>query len=136
VVNEFATVEGIITLHNIMEAIVGDLPDLDESTEPDVHKREDGSYLVSGSVLVRHLNQSLGIAPIPEAPERYTSQAGFVLYQLSSISKVGTKFIVENFEFEVLNMDGSRIDKVLLHRMTHSGDGETPTVAVRQFLFC
>lgn len=116
VVNEFGTVEGIITLHDIMEAIVGDLPDVDEPTAPDVFQREDGSYLVSGSTMVRQLNQALGTKLIPNAPEHYTTLAGFILYRLSNIPKTGAKLIVEDFELEIIDMDGSRIDKVLLSR--------------------
>ncbi|PRY10672.1 putative hemolysin [Pontibacter ummariensis] len=114
VVNEFGSIVGIITLHDIMEAIVGDLPDVNESLEPDVFIREDGTYLVSGSTQVYHLNQTLGLELIPNAPEHYSTLAGFILYELSNIPQVGTKLTVADFELEVMDMDGSRIDKVLL----------------------
>ncbi|RAU84494.1 hemolysin family protein [Pontibacter arcticus] len=117
VVNEFGTVEGILTLHDIMEAIVGDLPDVDESMEPDVFEREDGSYLVNGAVIIRHLNQALNTNLIPDIPERYATLAGFILYELSNIPRIGTKLTIENFELEVIDLDGSRIDKVLLTRL-------------------
>ncbi|MCC9168159.1 hemolysin family protein [Pontibacter harenae] len=114
VVNEFGTVEGIITLHDIVEAIVGDLPDQDEPLEPDIYLRDDGSYLISGSVPVHHLNQELDQVLIPDMPEHYTTLAGFILYQLSDIPNIGKKLPIENYELEVVDMDGSRIDKVLL----------------------
>jgi putative hemolysin len=130
VVNEFGTVEGIITLHDIMETIVGDLPDMDEPLEPEVFLREDGSFLVSGSVLIRYLNQSLGIDLIPEAPEHYSTLGGYVLYRLATIPKIGAKFYLDDYRFEVLDMDGSRIDKVLLNRTMPSDNEEaTPSVA-------
>ncbi|MEJ8757895.1 hemolysin family protein [Pontibacter sp. H259] len=114
VVNEFGAVEGIITLHDIMEAIVGDLPDVDESSEPEIFRRDDGSYLVNGSILVRDLNQQLGLELIQDHPERYTTLGGFILYTLSRIPKAGDSLTLRSHELEVMDMDASRIDKVLV----------------------
>ncbi len=125
VVNEFGAVEGIITLHDIMEAIVGDLPDVDEVNEPDVIEREDGSYLINGSILVHELNRTLGQQLIPETTDHYSTLAGYVYYQLSQIPKSGDKLTVDNFDLEVVDMDGSRIDKLLLKQVhpTEDNDG-------------
>ncbi|MFD2246278.1 hemolysin family protein [Pontibacter ruber] len=114
VVNEFGDVEGIITLHDIMEAIVGELPDVGEVSEPEIFRRDDGSYLVSGSILIRFLNQAVGNELIPDLPERYSTLGGFILYTLARIPGIGDKIRIQNYQLEVLDMDGSRIDKVLL----------------------
>lgn len=114
VVNEFGAVEGIITLHDIMEAIVGDLPDVDETSEPEIFRREDGSYLVSGAILVRDLNRELNCELLPVHPERYTTLGGFILYTLSKIPKTGDTIKLRTHELEVIDMDASRIDKVMI----------------------
>ncbi|MBC5774169.1 HlyC/CorC family transporter [Pontibacter sp. KCTC 32443] len=114
VVNEFGAVEGIITLHDIMEAIMGDLPDVDETSEPDIYLREDGSYLVSGAILVRELNRELGYELIKDHPEHYATLGGFILYTLSKIPKIGDTITLRTHELEVIDMDASRIDKVLV----------------------
>ncbi|MER2999558.1 hemolysin family protein [Pontibacter populi] len=114
VVNEFGAVEGLITLHDIMEAIVGDLPDVDESGDPELFRREDGSYLVNGAMLVRELNRELGLELIQEQSERYATLGGFILYTLSKIPKVGDTIKLRTHELEVIDMDASRIDKVLV----------------------
>ncbi|NEM96688.1 hemolysin family protein [Pontibacter burrus] len=124
VVNEFGAVEGIITLHDIMEAIVGDLPDLDEHDEPEVFRREDGSFLVNGAILVRELNQELGLELLPEHPDRYSTLGGFVLYTLSKIPKTGDRIKLPTHELEVIDMDGSRIDKVLVTALPEETEEE------------
>ncbi|WP_242926610.1 hemolysin family protein [Pontibacter vulgaris] len=127
VVNEFGAVEGIITLHDIMEAIVGDLPDIDETEEPDVVEREDGSYLVNGSILARELNHTLGLQLVPENTDHYTTLAGFVYYHLAKIPKSGDKLTVNNYQMEVIDMDGSRIDKLLLKQVAPTKDNDGTT---------
>ncbi|MBJ6117303.1 HlyC/CorC family transporter [Pontibacter sp. BT310] len=114
VVNEFGAVEGLLTLHDIMEAIVGDLPDVDESSDPELFRREDGSYLVNGAMLVRELNRELGLELIQEQSERYATLGGFILYTLSKIPRVGDKITLRTHELEVVDMDASRVDKVLV----------------------
>ncbi|WP_162427784.1 hemolysin family protein [Pontibacter pudoricolor] len=118
VVNEFGAVEGLITLHDIMEAIVGDLPDVDESSDPELFRREDGSYLVNGAMLVRELNRELGLELIQDHPERYATLGGFILYTLSKIPKVGDTITLRTHELEVVDMDASRVDKVLVRTIT------------------
>jgi len=118
VVNEFGAVEGLITLHDIMEAIVGDLPDVDESNEPEFYRREDGSYLVNGSILIRDLNKEFSHELLQERPERYTTLGGFILYTLSRIPKVGDTITLRTHQLEVMDMDASRIDKVLIKPVT------------------
>ncbi|NDK56076.1 hemolysin family protein [Pontibacter fetidus] len=124
VVNEFGAVEGIITLHDIMEAIVGDLPDVDETSEPEVFRREDGSYLVSGAILVRDLNRELNCDLLPDYPERYTTLGGFILYTLSKIPKTGDTIKLRTHELEVMDMDASRIDKVMVRALPAKPESE------------
>ncbi len=124
VVNEFGAVEGIITLHDIMEAIVGDLPDVDESNDPQVIRREDGTYLVNGGILVRELNQQLATELIPEHPERYSTLGGYILFTLSKIPKVGDMLTLKTHQLEIMDMDSSRVDKVLVKPMKEIAEEE------------
>jgi len=114
VVDEYGAVEGIITLHDILEVIVGDLPDTDESNEPDLFLRADGSYLVNAEVPIRLLNRHFDKILIPRDPENYLTLAGFISFYLSSVPETGERFIYNKFEFEIVDMDGFRIDKVIL----------------------
>jgi len=114
VVDEYGAVEGIITLHDILEVIVGDLPDTDESNEPDLFLRADGSYLVNAEVPIRLLNRHFDKILIPRDPENYLTLAGFISYYLSSVPETGERFTYNKFEFEIVDMDGFRIDKVIL----------------------
>jgi len=111
-VDEYGGIVGIITLHDLFEAIVGDLPDEDE--EINILKREDGSYLVNGKTPILEINQHFGRDVIEEDQSRYTTISGFILDKMRSIPMTGEKITVENLQIEVVDMDGLRIDKLLL----------------------
>lgn len=114
VVDEYSSTKGIVTLHDLTEAIVGDLPDADESDEPNIVKRHDNSYLISGHTLIYELNQYFQREVVEDNPAAYTTVSGFVLSELKSIPSTGDAFTYSNTHFEIVDMDGVRIDKVLL----------------------
>ena len=115
-VDEFGSAEGIITLHDLLEAIVGDIPDLDEPNEPEIIKRNDNSYLVNGSIGIRNLNKGLKKDLVPKSSE-YTTLAGFVIYYLSHLPETGEKFEYNGFEMEIVDRDGNKIDKILVKKL-------------------
>ncbi|MDQ3292733.1 MAG: hemolysin family protein [Bacteroidota bacterium] len=117
VVDEFGAAEGIITLHDILEAIVGDIPDLDETNEPDIIKRDATSYLVNGAIPIWELNNGLRKELIPRSDAEYSTLAGFIIHYLSRLPNTGEKFTYNSFELEILDKDGTRIDKVLLKKL-------------------
>lgn len=117
VVDEHGAVEGVITLHDIMEAIVGDIPDFGEEEEPPIYVRADRSRLVSGSTTVKQLNQHMGFGLIPEKEELYTTLAGFILHHIAQVPSIGDKVQQGKYQLEVIDMDGARIDKVLLTKL-------------------
>ena len=82
VIDEYGSVVGIITLHDLIEAIVGDLPDEDEMDELDIIQRTDGSYLINGKTLIYELNQYFQREVIEDNISKYTTIAGFVLENL------------------------------------------------------
>lgn len=114
VIDEYGGVVGIITLHDLIEAIVGDLPDEDEVDELDITKREDGSYLINGKTLIYELNQYFQKEIIEDNISQYTTIAGFMLEHLKSIPVAGNNFEYENYYFEIMDVDGLRIDKILM----------------------
>ncbi len=114
VVDEHGRIKGVVTLHDLIEAIVGDLPDEDESDEAYIFKRDDGSYLIDGRTLIYELNQYFQREVIPNNISQYTTISGFILDELRRIPNSGDKVSLPNFELEIMDMDGIRIDKILM----------------------
>lgn len=114
-VDEFGGVEGAVTLFDMMEAIVGDIPTLEEIAEPPVVQREDGSYLVEGSLDSDDLKELLDIGILPEEGD-YQTLGGFVVVMVGRLPRVGDHFEWDRFRFEIVDMDGNRVDKVLIER--------------------
>lgn len=117
VVDEFGSPEGIITLHDILEVIVGDLPDVDETSEPQILLREDKSYLVNGTISIHDLNRELRKDLIQRHSDNYSTLAGFIIDYLHHLPVTGEKIEHNGYEFEVVDMDGTKVDKVLLKKL-------------------
>jgi len=111
-VDEYGGIEGVITLYDLFEAIVGDLPEEDE--EINILKREDGSYLINGKTTIIEINQYFNRDIIEKDHARYTTISGFILDKLRTIPQTGQRINVEDLQIEVVDMDGLRIDKLLL----------------------
>lgn len=117
VIDEYGGVEGMITLHDIIEKILGELPDLEEDDLPEIIQRDDGSWLVDGDISIEKLKGLLDIEEAPNEGNYYTA-AGFVIEILQKFPATGDKCQFADFEFEILDMDANRIDKILV-RKTH-----------------
>ena len=114
VVDEFGAFEGVITLHDLAEALVGDLPDQDgEPAELTV--RDDQSLLINGSMLVHELNHYLDLEFLPENSTQYSTLAGFIIHHLERIPDVGERFEYNGYRIEIVDKDGARVDKVILY---------------------
>lgn len=113
VMDEFGGFEGVLTLHDISEAIVGDLPD-DDDEPAGILRRDDGSLLVSGHVLIAELNHFLAEDFIPGNNPFYSTVAGFILHKMEHLPETGEKFEYHGKQIEILDMDGAKIDKVLI----------------------
>jgi putative hemolysin len=116
VVDEFGGTEGIITLHDLMEVIIGNLPDEDEEEEESIIKRSESDYLVNGKTLIYELNQYFQEEVIEENNHEYTTVSWFIMNSIGHLPKTGEKVELENFTLEIIDMDSIRIDKVLLTR--------------------
>lgn len=112
-VDEFGGVEGMVTLIDMMEAIVGDIPTAEEIAEPPIVEREDGSYLVDGSLDVDDLKDLLDVDELPDEGD-YQTLGGFIVSLIGRLPRVGDRVEWEDYRFEVVDMDGNRIDKVLI----------------------
>lgn len=114
VFDEYGHFEGIITPGDVLEAIIGAFQE-DEEDEPPIVTRPDGSYLVAGWMQVDEFSHELGIH-IPRDAD-FQTVAGFILAELNRLPNVGESFEKGHWRFEVVDLDGRRIDKVLVSRV-------------------
>ncbi len=113
--DEYGNFEGVVTNADILEAIVGDFRTDEGPAEPDAVRRDDGSWLIEGSMPVDEMAERLPIALPPE--RSYHTAAGFALSQLGHLPAVGESFDSQGWRFEVVDLDGRRIDKILARRV-------------------
>jgi putative hemolysin len=114
VFDEYGHFEGIITPGDILGAIIGDFQE-EEGGDSAFTRRDDGSYLVSGWMPVDEFADKIGV-PIPKDPP-YETVAGYILSELNHLPVVGETFTREPWRFEVLDLDGRRIDKILVSKI-------------------
>jgi putative hemolysin len=114
VIDEYGSLEGIITQTDLLEAIAGDLPS-SSNEAPDVVEREDGSLLIEGMMPAYDAFDRLGLRARPADSDFHTI-AGFALHQLGHLPEVGESFTFDGWCFEIIDLDGMRIDKILARR--------------------
>ena len=112
VLDEYGSVRGLLTLNDIFEAIVGDLPLSADLEEPKAVQRADGSWLLDGRMGIKEYQDLLKISGLPEGD--YQTLAGFVITQFGRLPTVAARFELGNYAYEVVDMDGRRVDKVLV----------------------
>ncbi len=114
IVNEYGTLEGMITLNDILEAIIGDVPQTGQE-EYGIIKREDGSFLIDAQLgFYDFLSYFERADWMNEGEHEFDTLAGFVLHELEHIPVTGEKFEWKDFGFEIIDMDGQRIDKIFV----------------------
>ena len=114
VVDEYGSFEGIITLHDILENIIGNVPEEGENPEPDVFVRDDQSVLVSGDAPIETLVDLIEDFYIDFEEIDYSTVAGYVFNQINKIPELGDKVILTDCTIEVVDIDNNKIDKVLI----------------------
>jgi putative hemolysin len=116
VVDEYGEIQGMVTLTDVMTALVGEVPSMDDEEAPDAVQREDGSWLMDGSTVLDRFRYLTGadVTFPDEGADAYHTLAGFILYQLGYIPKAGEKLDWDGWRFEVVDMDGNRIDQLLV----------------------
>ena len=114
IVNEYGTLEGMITLNDILEAIIGDVPQTGQE-EYEIIKRDDGSFLVDAQIgFYDFLSYFERADWMNEGEHEFDTLAGFVLHELEHIPATGEKFTWKDFSLEIIDMDGQRIDKIMV----------------------
>jgi len=128
VLDEYGGVEGFVTLYDILESIVGDIP-LDEfDTDQDAIQRSDGTWLFDGLIPIDELKEILHVDELPEENQAgFQTLSGFVMNQMGRIPKTGQLFEWDHWRFEVVDMDGRRVDRVLV---TDISAEENPSVEI------
>jgi putative hemolysin len=114
IVDEYGSILGLLTINDILEAIVGDMPQPDVA-DYEIRKRDDGTYLIDGQIpfydFLTHFEKAEWMN---EGEHDFDTLAGFILHELEKIPKSGAKLEWKGFKIEVMDMDGHRIDKVLV----------------------
>jgi putative hemolysin len=113
VLDEYGGFEGIVTMTDFLEAVAGELPSAGDDEEPAAVRRDDGSWLMDGMIAVEEAESLLDLAGMAEEGDFHTL-AGFVLSQLAHLPQIGEHFVWSGWRFEVMDMDGRRIDRVLV----------------------
>jgi putative hemolysin len=116
VLDEYGEVQGLVTMTDVLEAIVGDVPDSDDEVEPDIVRREDGSLLVDGGVSLARLAEAVGHGIEAPSDEQglYNTLGGLAMTRLGRVPRVGDRFTHAHVGFEVLDMDRHRVDRLLV----------------------
>jgi putative hemolysin len=126
VTDEFGSIVGLVTLHDVMEAVLGDFPSQDQRSRPQAKKRDDGSWLIDAMIELEQVEKALpGVKFDTDQSKDYRTLAGFVVKQLGHVPKEGETFESQGYVFEVLDMDRHRVDKVLV-MSAKTGCGPAP----------
>jgi putative hemolysin len=115
VVDEYGDFEGIVTLHDILQSLVGDIADPTDSENRAVVRRDDGSWLVDGMVTLDEVRDLTGLKQLPgDESGDFHTLGGFLMARINRVPTAGDRIMVDGFRFEVVDMDGRRVDRVLV----------------------
>jgi putative hemolysin len=118
VVDEYGDIQGMVTLNDLLAAVFGRMAQSADAGEAPIVQREDGSWLVDGRVSVEDLRELLGVSKLPQEDEQdFRTAAGMMTAHFGRIPLVGEHFRDAGFRFEVVDLDGARIDKLLIARL-------------------
>ena len=125
VVDEYGEVQGLVTMNDVLEAIVGHIPSAEAAGDEEAVQREDGSWLLDGLIPIPELKDLLGLLDVPEEDKgRYHTLAGMLMLLLGRLPHAADQVDWAQWRFEVVDLDGHRIDKVIAKRMTEPGDAD------------
>jgi CBS domain containing-hemolysin-like protein len=115
IVDEYGVIQGLVTLNDILEAIVGDFPSANEPEESQAIQQPDGSWLLDGMLSIEEFKEIFNLRKLSEGEGiNYQTLGGFVMMQLGDVPATADQFEWENLRFEVMDMDAHRVDKVLV----------------------
>jgi putative hemolysin len=113
IVDEYGDLEGLATLNDILEALVGDIPGSADADQR-VVRREDGTWLIDGMVGLDELKQVLGLSHLPGEDADFHTLGGYLMARLNRVPMVADRITVAGYRFEIVDMDGRRVDRVLI----------------------
>ena len=113
VVDEYGDLEGLVTLHDILQALVGELPG-GEDSDPRVVHRDDGSWLFDGMVALDEVKQALRLSQLPGEDPDFHTLGGYLMARLNRVPMVADRVTAGSYRFEVVEMDGRRVDRVMV----------------------
>jgi putative hemolysin len=113
VVDEYGDLEGLVTLTDILEALVGDIPEIGE-TDQRIVRREDGTWLIDGMVSLDEVKQLLGVSTLPGEDPEFHTLGGYMMARLHRVPMVADRVSAGEYLLEVVDMDGRRVDRVLI----------------------
>ena len=113
VVDEYGDLEGLVTLTDILEALVGDIPEIGD-TDQRIVRREDGTWLIDGMVSLDEVKQLLGVAALPGEDPEFHTLGGYMMARLHRVPMVADRVTAGEYLFEIVDMDGRRVDRVLI----------------------
>lgn len=122
VIDEHGEVQGLVTMNDIMEALVGDVATVEDSAEPDIVQRDDGSWLVDGAVGIERFKEAIGLEQelADEHGRSYRTLGGLAMKVLGRVPQVGDRFLSGGLQFEIVDMDENRVDKLLVTRLNRA----------------
>lgn len=116
-VDEYGGIQGLLTLNDILKAVVGEEIDKEEKSDQYIVQRADGSYLIDGALLIDEFTDLFKIDTLTEDETgNYQTLAGFTINQMGKIPSAGQFFLWRDFRIEVVDMDGNRVDKLLISK--------------------
>ncbi len=129
VVDEYGGVEGLVTINDVLEDIVGDVASADMPGERMAVQRSDGSWLIDGKILIDDVKEILELSRLPnEDSGNFNTLGGFVMLEMGRVPITGDVFEAEGYRFEVVDMDEKRVDKVLVSKAPPKEDSEAEEV--------
>lgn len=115
VTDEYGGIQGLVTLHDVLESIVGGIPSSALEADSQVVQRKDGSWLVDGMMPIDEWKAYFDVDVLPDQERgNYRTVGGFCMRQMGAIPRVGDTFVWGAFKFKIVNMDGRRVDKILM----------------------
>jgi putative hemolysin len=133
VVDEYGGTEGLLTHHDILEAIAGEIAIGEKHGEPKAVQRHDGSWLLDGMLAVEEFKEIFHLEDLPgEKRDAYQTLGGFLFTQFGRVPSVSDSFVWSNLRFEIVDMDGKRIDKVLVTSASEAAAGRSSNDATNR----
>ena len=117
-VDEFGSIQGIVTRTDLLEAVAGDLAKVEGEAGPKINRRDDGSFIIDAAVPMDEVIKLLRPTSLP--PRDFVTVAGFVLSQLNHLPQCGEHFVWCDWDFRIAEMDGRRIGRLLVQRHPQS----------------